>query len=67
MILNNNLSNGLRPQRFEGRQSGKSMSADFDWASSKLTLIHDGLNHALELPPGAQDRLSVMYQLEITP
>ncbi len=55
--------NGLRPQRFEGRQSGKSMSADFDWASSKLTLIHDGLNHALDLPPGAQDRLSIMYQL----
>ena len=55
--------NGLRPQRFEGRQSGKSMSADFDWESSKLTLIHDGLNHALELPPGAQDRLSIMYQL----
>ena len=55
--------NGLRPQRFEGRHAGKSMSADFDWPGSKLTLIHDGLNHALPLPPGAQDRLSIMYQL----
>jgi hypothetical protein len=54
---------GLRPQRFEGRQSGKSMSADFDWPGAKLTLDHDGLNHALALPPGAQDRLSIMYQL----
>ena len=54
---------GLRPQRFEGRQAGKSMSADFDWPGAKLTLIHDGLNHALALPPGAQDRLSIMYQL----
>ncbi len=54
---------GLRPQRFEGRQSGKSMAADFDWANNKLTLIHDGLHHALELPPGTQDRLSIMYQL----
>lgn len=54
---------GLRPLRFEGRQSGKSVSADFDWPGAKLTLIHDGLNHSVTLPPGAQDRLSIMYQL----
>ena len=54
---------GLRPQRFEGRQSGKSMSAEFDWPGAKLNLAHDGLNHSLALPPGAQDRLSIMYQL----
>jgi hypothetical protein len=54
---------GLRPQRFEGHHRGKSLSADFDWVTSKLTLIHDGLNHALALPAGAQDRLSIMYQL----
>lgn len=54
---------GLRPLRFEGRQAGKSVSADFDWPGAKLTLIHDGLNHALALPQGAQDRLSIMYQL----
>lgn len=54
---------GLRPQRFEGHNRGKSLSADFDWAASKLLLIHDGVNQALTLPPGAQDRLSIMYQL----
>jgi len=54
---------GLRPQRFEGHHRGRSLSADFDWAAKKLTLVHDGLNHALALPAGAQDRLSIMYQL----
>ena len=54
---------GLRPQRFEGHHRGKSLSADFDWANKKLTLVHDGLNHALALPAGTQDRLSIMYQL----
>lgn len=54
---------GLRPLRFEGYHRGKSLSADFDWAAKKLSLSHDGLNHALDLPAGAQDRLSIMYQL----
>jgi Protein of unknown function (DUF3108) len=54
---------GLRPQRFEGHRSGKSAFAEFDWPGAKLTLIHDGLNHSLTLPPGTQDRLSIMYQL----
>ena len=54
---------GLRPQRFEGHFRGKAMSADFDWPGAKLNLTHDGLQHALALPAGAQDRLSIMYQL----
>ncbi len=54
---------GLRPQRFEGHRAGKSMYGEFDWPGAKLTLTHDGLNHALALPPGTQDRLSIMYQL----
>lgn len=55
--------NGLRPQRFEGRQAGKLVTADFDWSAATLTLNHDGVNHALPLPPNTQDRLSIMYQL----
>lgn len=54
---------GLRPRRFEGHHRGKSMFADFDWAASKLNLVHDGLTHVLALPAGVQDRLSIMYQL----
>lgn len=54
---------GLRPLHFEGRHLGKSLSAAFDWTSGKLTLTHDGRHQTLELPAGAQDRLSIMYQL----
>lgn len=54
---------GLRPLRFEGHHRGRSLAADFDWSAKKLTLNHDGQNHALALPAGAQDRLSIMYQL----
>lgn len=54
---------GLKPERFEGRQSGKFVLAEFDWLGSKLTLTHDGLNHAMALPANAQDRLSIMYQI----
>jgi hypothetical protein len=54
---------GLRPQRFEGHHRGRALSADFDWTARKLMLMHDGQHHALDLPAGAQDRLSIMYQL----
>jgi hypothetical protein len=54
---------GLRPQRFEGHHRGKALSADFDWAANKLMLAHNGHNQTFDLPAGAQDRLSIMYQL----
>lgn len=54
---------GLRPQRFEGHLRGRSLSADFDWTTHKLTLARDGASETLDLPAGAQDRLSIMYQL----
>ncbi len=54
---------GLRPRHFEGRHRGKSLSAAFDWTAGKLTLTQDGRDQTLELPAGAQDRLSIMYQL----
>lgn len=56
---------GLRPQRFEGRRAtGETpeVTADFDWNAGQLTLMHDGKNETVALPPGTQDRLSVMYQ-----
>mgnify|MGYP003347366991 CR=1 FL=1 len=48
---------GLKPARFEARHAGKFALAEFDWPASKLTLTHDGLNHALALPANGQDRL----------
>jgi hypothetical protein len=54
---------GLRPLRFEGHHRGRSLAADFDWTANKLTLARDGGSETLDLPAGAQDRLSIMYQL----
>lgn len=56
---------GLRPRQFEGRRAtgeAPEVVAEFDWAGSRLALTHDGKTEALALPPGTQDRLSVMYQ-----
>lgn len=56
---------GLRPQTFEatrGNSDARRARADFDWAAQMLTLTHDGRSETVTLPPGAQDRLSVMYQ-----
>jgi hypothetical protein len=54
---------GLRPARFEGRRGNAVVTAEFDWKSDTLTMIHDGLNQTVALPPATQDRLSIMYQL----
>lgn len=56
---------GLRPQTFEatrGNSDARRTRADFDWTAQMLTLTHDGRSETVALPPGAQDRLSVMYQ-----
>ena len=56
---------GLRPRQFEGRRAtGETpeVTAEFDWAASRLALTHKGKNETVALPPGTQDRLSVMYQ-----
>ncbi len=57
--------NGLRPQVFEGTRGNndaRRVHAEFDWQARSLTLAHDGRTETVELPEGAQDRLSVMYQ-----
>jgi hypothetical protein len=57
---------GLRPQQFEGtgRNSGSrgDVSAAFDWPAERLVLKFDGHSETVALPPGTQDRLSIMYQ-----
>jgi hypothetical protein len=58
-------SNGLRPTTFDGTRGtgdARRVHAEFDWASGKLTFAHDGSSETTTLPPGTQDRLSVMYQ-----
>lgn len=56
---------GLRPKIFSGTRGAgdaRRVHAEFDWAAGKLTFAHDGSSETAALPPGTQDRLSVMYQ-----
>ena len=61
-------SEGLRPERFEGRAIGKGeVRAEFDWPGEKLSFGRDGKTETVALPPGTQDRLSIMYQFMFQP
>ncbi|MBY0268403.1 MAG: DUF3108 domain-containing protein [Burkholderiales bacterium] len=58
-------NDGLRPKSFDGTRGtgdARRVHAEFDWAAGKLTFAHDGNTETTTLPPGTQDRLSVMYQ-----
>lgn len=57
--------NGLQPEYFEGHNGdgdARRVSAAFDWPEKRLTLRYDGRTETAELPPGTQDRVSLMYQ-----
>jgi hypothetical protein len=56
---------GLVPLRFEQRRArdgSRDIHATFDWAGSRLRSEYRGEERSEPLPPGTQDRLSVMYQ-----
>jgi hypothetical protein len=58
-------SNGLRPKTFDGTRGtgdARRVHAEFDWAAGTLTMSYDGRNETAPVLPGAQDRLSAMYQ-----
>lgn len=59
------IGNGLQPEHFEGKNGdddARRVSAEFDWAGKRLTLRYDGKTETAALPPGTQDRASLMYQ-----
>ena len=59
---------GLRPERFEGRRIGSGqVQAEFDWQGERLSFSRDGKAETVALPPGTQDRLSIMYQFMFHP
>lgn len=61
---------GLHPSRFSHlrtRDASKNNSAEFDWVNSELTLRDQAGIRQLALPPGTQDRLSMMYQFVVAP
>ena len=56
------VAGGLQPESFRSQRQGKAEEgADFDWSAGSLRLLRDG--SALPLPRGAQDMLSLNYQL----
>lgn len=57
------VAGGLQPERFRSVRDGRETEegADFDWAAGELRMLRDGRVH--RLAPGAQDILSLNYQL----
>jgi hypothetical protein len=56
---------GLVPLRFEqrrARDSSRDIRARFDWETGRLHSEYRGEERTEALPPGTQDRLSVLYQ-----
>lgn len=50
---------GLQPQQYSYRraqETGRNVSAELDWKTKKLTLVHDGQRNVVDLP----DRKSVV-------
>ncbi|HLP96827.1 MAG TPA: DUF3108 domain-containing protein [Sideroxyarcus sp.] len=61
---------GLRPLKFvqnRTQDSAKNSAADFDWENDELTSNDQAGVRTAPLPPGTQDRLSVMYQFAAMP
>lgn len=61
---------GLRPEQFEyGRldDASQNVSAQFDWNASVLRMTFAERQETAPISPGAQDRLSVMYQFLFLP
>ena len=61
---------GLRPITFTNQREldrERNVSADFDWATNRITLNDRAGNRTLSLPAGTQDRLSAMYQFMFVP
>lgn len=55
---------GLQPLHFEQRRLGdrtRDIVAEFDWAKAELRSEYRGESSVHALPPGTQDRLSILY------
>lgn len=64
------VAHGLRPRHFEDRRDAepsKTVRADFDWEKMRLSSSFDGKTETTPLEPGAQDRLSLLYQFMFAP
>lgn len=60
---------GLKPSEFtvqRGQDGQPTESANFDWKATRLSYGKTNDKREVSLPPGAQDQLSVFYQLALT-
>lgn len=56
------VAGGLQPESFRSQRAGRSLEgADFNWVQGEIRLLRGGTVHPLS--PGAQDMLSLNYQL----
>ncbi len=63
-------ASGLRPTRFEQRRSknpGKNRVALFDWSANSIEMQFDEKKEKVDLKPGSQDALSIIYQFMFAP
>lgn len=59
------VAGGLQPLRFEQKRAGdpsRDILATFDWPGARLHSAYRGEEKTVSLPPGTQDRLSILYQ-----
>lgn len=63
------VAEGLKPQLFwiqRGQSGNRTETASFDWGAGSLRFGRPGEEKTVPLPAGAQDVLSVLYQLAYT-
>lgn len=59
---------GPRPREFSDERSGRDTArAAFDWSANTLTLSYKGKSRTEPIPPDAQDRLSFLLALVLSP
>lgn len=61
---------GLSPTSFThqfGKNGQKVHHADFDWATTQLSMQNNGVSNSVTLPQGTQDMLSFMFQFIYVP
>lgn len=64
------IAEGLKPTKFElkrGDSASKSLLANFDWSSNKLSMLEEGETETVALMSGTQDLASYPYQFMFSP
>ena len=59
--------NGLRPSLYSRERRNKKDVAEFNWADNSVRFSDKGGSHTEPLPLGAQDLLSLLFQLAFVP